>query len=119
MPTSHQLLIPDDRIPELLSLPEVARKLPPNRGSKPVHPATLTRWIRRGVLSSDGKRIRLKAMRLPGGWRTTPEWVNRFLERITSDRIEASGDDASEIRSPSERERASTRARQELKASGF
>ena len=69
------------------SLSQVARRLPPNRGNKPVHPATLTRWILEGVVLSDGSRIKLRAVRFPSAWLTTDTWVEDFLEAITADRM--------------------------------
>jgi hypothetical protein len=53
-----------------------------------VHPSAPVRWMRRGTVLSDGSRVCLKHLRLPGGFRTTQSWLNSFLERIAIDRAE-------------------------------
>jgi hypothetical protein len=82
--------VSDDRVaepfPEYISPAQIARRLPPNKGSKPVHAATIIRWITHGVRAADGSRIALRAVRLPGGWKSTWEWVEDFIERLTADR---------------------------------
>jgi hypothetical protein len=49
------------------------------------HPSSAVRWATRGVRLRDGTRLRLQAFRAPGGWRTRPEWVQRFLDSLTTD----------------------------------
>jgi hypothetical protein len=66
-----------------LSLVQAAKAQPPTRGDKPVSPSTLTRWIRLGVLLSNGTRLRLKAIRYPSGWKTTQEWLAEFVDTLT------------------------------------
>jgi hypothetical protein len=66
-----------------LSMKQAARLFPPSRGDVPVHPATLTRWIISGARTADGARIRLKAIRVPSGWKTTEEDVEAFLAALT------------------------------------
>jgi hypothetical protein len=70
------------------TLSEVARGFPPNRSDKPVHRQTLKRWIEQGIRTSDGGRVRLRAVRFPAGWRTRDEWVEDFLASLTVDRVE-------------------------------
>jgi hypothetical protein len=102
------------------SLSQIARRFPPNKGDKPVHPATLTRWILEGSALSDGSRVKLRAVRFPAGWRTTDDWVNEFLEAITTNRFEGKlVTSQSSIRKPVERRRSHAKAKKELKASGF
>src|SRR5690349_6458805 len=77
-------------VPAYLSLPQAARLVPPNKGARPVHPSTLTRWILDGVRLSDGSRVRLKAKRFPLGWKTIAEWIDEFVETITADALRES-----------------------------
>lgn len=67
-------------------LSEVGRRLPSFRNNKPVHPATITRWILEGVRLQDGSRLKLAAKRLPGGWVVSDEAVAEFIDRLTRDR---------------------------------
>jgi hypothetical protein len=69
-----------------LSLPEVARLLPISRRGRPVHVATVTRWIVDGVLLRDGTRLRLRGTRLPGRWVVEPAALQEFLVALTADR---------------------------------
>jgi hypothetical protein len=65
------------------SLAQIARRIPSTKGDRPVHPATLTRWILRGAKAPDGTVIKLEARKFPGGWKVTEEAVERFLDRLT------------------------------------
>lgn len=52
-----------------------------------VHPATITRWILRGVLDPrTGTRIKLEAVRTPGKWLVPEGAVDRFLAAVTAAR---------------------------------
>jgi hypothetical protein len=112
-----------DRPVTYRSLSQVARRFPPNKGDKPVHPATLTRWILEGIALSDGSRVKLRAVRFPAGWRTTNEWVDDFLEAMTAartaDRLTVGRARNGFIRTPAKRRRDHKRAKGELKRSGF
>jgi hypothetical protein len=68
------------------TLSQVARRFPPSRGGRPVHVATVTRWIIQGARLRDGTRLRLRAVRLPGRWVVEPEAVDEFLATLTADR---------------------------------
>ena len=70
------------------SLAEAARLFPPSRNGRPVHVATLTRWINDGVRGRDGQVIRLRATRLPGRWVVTDAAVDEFLDALTRDRAD-------------------------------
>ena len=48
-----------------LTVTEVAKQFPPSRNGRPVHVATVTRWITHGARLRGGTRLRLKAIRLP------------------------------------------------------
>jgi hypothetical protein len=75
-----------DSLKAYQNLSQVARHLSSSREGRPVHTATVTRWVIEGVRASDGSRIKLRAMRFPSGWRTTLEWVDDFIQAITADR---------------------------------
>jgi hypothetical protein len=83
-----------------------ARRLPPSRGNRPVHPTTLRRWIEDGVKGRDGQRIRLKGTRLPSGWVVSDEAVAEFLDALTRDRAGDSTPPAASQPQPEAAERA-------------
>ena len=64
---------------QLISLAELARKLP-RRRDRPVHLSTLHRWRTVGV--SGG--IRLVAIRVGGTWYTTWPAFRQFCDRVTA-----------------------------------
>jgi hypothetical protein len=97
-------------------LAEIARRFPSNREDKPIHVATLTRWILKGCRASDGSQIKLRAVRFPAGWRTTDEWVAHFLDEITRDRQGVLDDRTNPIRSSAQRRREIERADRECTA---
>jgi hypothetical protein len=67
-----------------LSLQQAARRIPPTKGERPCHTATITRWIVKGVRSADGGTVKLQARRFPGGWKVTAEAIEEFLSRLTN-----------------------------------
>jgi hypothetical protein len=69
-------------------LTEAARLLPPTKAGKPVHPSTVLRWIHPGIKAADGSMIKLAARRYPGGWQTTHEAIEAFLDRLTQVALE-------------------------------
>jgi hypothetical protein len=95
-----------------ISLKQAAAKYPGHRGAERLHPATLTRWILRGVRAVDGRRVRLEAERVGCRWCTSEAALGRFVVALSA----ATGD--SPLRSPAERNRASEQAGAELKAMG-
>jgi hypothetical protein len=72
--------------PRRLTVAEVARSIPSCRGAESVHPATVTRWIMRGVALRNGGRLRLAATRTPGAWLVSDEALEHFLAALTADR---------------------------------
>jgi hypothetical protein len=72
--------------PAYHSLPELARRFPHQRSGRPIHVATLTRWIVGGVRGRDGNRIKLEAKRLPGRWIVSENALSEFVEAVTHDR---------------------------------
>jgi hypothetical protein len=51
---------------EQLTLAEAARRLPRLNRGRPVSPATLWRWYRRGIKARDGRLVRLQVWRCGG-----------------------------------------------------
>jgi hypothetical protein len=54
-----------------------------------LHPAVPVRWMRRATVLSDGSRLCLLHLRVPGGFRTTRPWVDEFLQAIADDKAGA------------------------------
>jgi hypothetical protein len=65
-----------------ITLAEAARCCRTANG-RPVHPATIARWIFRGVRQANGKRLRLAAVQRSGRWVTDLESLNRFVAAQT------------------------------------
>lgn len=99
--------------PAYINLNQARRRLGPGRAGRPVHVGTLVRWITIGV----GSGIKLRAVRLPGGWRTTTEWLNEFVEATTAARLGRFVEPAT--RNPAERRRSHEAADRELAEAGF
>jgi hypothetical protein len=107
-----------------LSLSDVARLLPTSRSGRPVHVATLTRWIVDGVRLRDGTRLHLRGTRLPGRWVVEPAALEEFLAALTVDRAGRSppappGPGRGRARTPSARRKADERAARELDDAGI
>jgi hypothetical protein len=105
--------------PNYQSLAQIAGRVAPNKGSKPVHVATLTRWILEGCRAKDGSRIRLRAVRFPAGWRTTDEWFAEFVDAITRDHTGEPEVRPQTIQTSAQRRRELERVDRELARSGF
>jgi hypothetical protein len=101
-----------------VTLTQAAKLVPPTRGNRPVHAATLSRWIMKGVVGRDGNGIKLKALRTPGGWRTSGEWLTEFFEALARDKV-AEPAPQPVLRSPARRQRDYERARAELAKVGI
>lgn len=91
------------------TLTEAARLLPGCKGKAHPDTATLTRWILRGKIGLDGRRVRLEAVKL-GAWTTSVEAVERFVSALTACGVVATPP------SPAERSRPGEQAGKELKA---
>jgi hypothetical protein len=77
-----------------------------------VSTATLKRWALKGAALSDGSRLKLRAIRLPSGFRFTEAWVEEFVSVLTKDRLGQPAESAVDV------ERAD-RADRVLQASGW
>jgi hypothetical protein len=64
----------------LLSLVAIGRELD-------CHPSAPLRWITRGAQLATGERVKLLAVRTPGGWRVQREDLDAFLAILTTDRL--------------------------------
>ncbi len=65
----------------VLTLTEAAKRLPQRRrGSRP-HPATLFRWVQRGV-----KGVRLESLQVAGTKCTSIQALQRFFDRLSEPR---------------------------------
>jgi hypothetical protein len=62
----------------LLTFGQAAKLLPYRRMGRPVSTCTIWRWTRLGKAG-----VRLEAVRLPGGYATTAEAIQRFVDRLT------------------------------------
>jgi hypothetical protein len=69
--------------PAYLTLSQAAKSLPPGRNSRPVHLATILRWITTGTRSPNGETVRLQAVRMGCRWLTTREWLDAYARKLT------------------------------------
>src|SRR5437773_2658802 len=70
---------------DVLSCPQIARRCASTRQGRPVHPATVLRWILDGVRTHDGRKVKLEACRCGGRWVTSSAAFQRFLSNQTPD----------------------------------
>jgi hypothetical protein len=95
---------------DALTLSATARKLVPHRGQG-VAPSTLWRWHRQGVRTPDGRRVHLELARVGGKWLVSAAALARFIAMSTP-AIPTNA--LIPVRTPTQRTRASERARLEL-----
>lgn len=69
-------------MPKLVPFDRLARKLPSASGAQHLHPATIYRWHRHGVLRA-GVRVRLRAVKMGGRWCSTWRWVKTFFASVS------------------------------------
>ena len=100
---------------KLITLSDAVASIPGNRGAKRLHPATLTRWILKGALALDGRRVRLEATRLGNRWLTSAESLSRFSAALATPAAETA---TPAPRSPTASRRASDAAVRELERRG-
>lgn len=97
----------------VLTLTQAAGRLPGAKGCRHPNPTTLLRWVIRGAKARDGRRVRLDAVKLPGGWRTSAEALGRFLAAIGPE------EPAPARPSPAARRKAGEAAGRRLEAMGL
>jgi hypothetical protein len=98
-----------------LTLARTAKQFPSHKADGSVHPATVTRWIIKGVRNGHGQRVFLQAVRSPAGWLVRPEWIDQFLKACTAGRT----DSTPPPRTPTQRQRDAERAEEKLKQMGL
>jgi hypothetical protein len=71
--------------PLYITLADAAKIPPPGRRGRPVHVATILRWIVDGTPhpTEEGVRVYLQAVRMGGRWLTTREWMDEYARRLT------------------------------------
>jgi hypothetical protein len=104
------MLPPDEK---RMSLAQAATRFPGCKGADRIHPASLTRWITRGVRSVTGEVVRLEAERVGCRWMVSVEAIARFTAALAG-----SDGNEPEIRSPAARQKAADAAERELIARG-
>ena len=97
----------------LISLSQAAARFPGHRGAERLHPATLTRWILKGVKAVDGRRVKLEAVRVGCRWLTSEPALRRFADALGSPPAESPPPPTAAAR-----QKASQRADAELRAMG-
>jgi Protein of unknown function (DUF1580) len=101
----------------VIGLAAAARRLPPLRAGRPVHPATLTRWIDKGIIGPGGQRVKLEALRVGASWVTSTEAIQRFCDALS---VRPDGNAAAPpVRTPGQRQRASEAAAKQLELAGI
>lgn len=95
-----------------IGLAEAAKLFPTGDGVH-IHPATLTRWIHRGVRLRDGTIVRLEASRIGYRFHTSREAVARFLAALNP-----ASAPTSPTRTPQTRRAAAEAAGRRLEAVG-
>jgi hypothetical protein len=113
MPIEQIVETPAERAARRYGLMEAGRLF----FDQPPHPASITRWILRGILLRSGERLRLIAERQPNRWVVTEAAVRDFIARLTADRLGEHAPSPPEV--TASRRRAADRAERELTAIGI
>jgi hypothetical protein len=104
-----------------ITLSQGARRFPSSRG-RGTNTSTVFRWLRDGVQTPDGRRVKLEAARCGSRWLTTEAAIRRFIgaqqpllgSLDTPEAGRAEGAAPSGPRTPTQRRRAAERAGEEL-----
>ena len=101
---------------DLLTLADIARRIPGARGARRLHPATITRWILKGAKATDGTVVRLRATRVGHRWLVRAAHLDEFFAALAP----AAGAPPATppVRTPAARQRASELANSMLKQVG-
>jgi hypothetical protein len=95
----------------ILSLKEAAKILPSFRSGRPVSFACVWRWVQKGCRATNGRKVKLEALRLGSRWITSREALQRFAEQLTAESAEESSIDKRSTRPTfAQRRRAAERA---------
>ena len=99
-----------------LALSAAGRLFPAHRGTGSVDPSTVFRWVIRGSKSSDGRIVKLEAVRVGGRWLTSQAALTRFVAALSAS-VESPPHQLP-CRTPTERTRASAAAGRKLREMG-
>lgn len=77
---------------ELIPVQELPALLPPSASGRRLHRAAVWRWVRDGLKSVDGSRVRLQALRMGRRWVTSKQAVARFFRRLSEARSHSDGE---------------------------
>ena len=73
-------------ISNLVPLALLRNKLPVSpRTGKPLDPSVLNRWVRRGLLTPDGRRVKLRAVKAGGAICSSLEFVEDFFSELSAE----------------------------------
>jgi hypothetical protein len=67
-----------------LSLSAAGRMFPAHRGEGTIDPSTTFRWVTRGSRATDGRLVKLEAIRVGARWLTSRAAVARFVQALTA-----------------------------------
>ena len=97
---------------QVVSLADAAKSLPTRRGGKRPHVSCIYRWTVSGC-----KGVRLESIQIGGTRCTSREALGRFFERLSS----STGPQQHQgvVRSPAQRQRATSQAERELREAGY
>jgi hypothetical protein len=65
---------------QLVTLAQLAKRIPRRRNNKAVHPSTVHRWRRPGI-----RGVRLECIRIGGAWHTTFRAFQEFCEHLSAE----------------------------------
>ena len=102
--------------PDLLTISQIAARLPGARGARRVHPATITRWILVGCPGRSGARVKLAATRAGTRWLVREADLDTFFAALAAD--PSSTAPVPTPRPPAANRAASEKAAAALKAMG-
>jgi len=100
----------------MLTLAQAAHRFPPYRLGRPVSPATIWRWCRKGIRVPGVGTVYLESIRLSGRWLTSVEAISRSVARQTP--LIADSPPVA-LHSAGQRQRAAERAAAELDRLGI
>jgi hypothetical protein len=83
-----------------------------------VHHNTVIRWLRDGVVFSDGRRRRPQSLRTPGGWRVREDHFFDWLEAVRVDRARPDDEFEPVVPEPARSQRID-RMNQQLREAGL
>jgi hypothetical protein len=70
----------------LLRLTDALKLIPPGRGGRRAHLATVIRWIRKGLRTPNGETVYLDGLRVGNGWCTTKKALQEFMTALNPER---------------------------------